>query len=402
MTQFPSSIAKTNPMPYGFTVIDGSGPYLNTVEHGQMIDLTSGIAVNNCGHSNGRVIQAITEQVEKHSHVMVYGELIQKSQTDYADELTRVLGRKLDGSPALSKIWFTNSGAESTDTALKLAHLARPNRKGYIAIKGGFHGRSIGSLGVTYREKYRLPFTDLYPENYCTWIEEGEKIPNSLRNSKALILELIRGEDGVRPCSREFTEYVYDWCCNNDVLLIVDEVQTGFGRTGEMFALDHYPWVKPDMITLGKAMGGGLPLGGVVASSELFDEFETKHPFTHLSTFGGNPVSCAAGLASYRLIEESLCRNARERESQIREIFGVWNEITDIRGKGLMLGIEFESPELATQFVTTSWEAGLWVGFVLHDERTIRIYPTLDIDDDDVKRISEKVVEVMYDIGCSF
>lgn len=398
---FPKMIAKTNPMPYGFTVIKAKGSRIKTEEHGWMIDLTSGIAVNNLGHGNRQVQKAVNKQMKKHAHVMVYGELVQETQTQYAEKLINSIGQNVFLTESCeSKIWFASCGASANETALKLAYLngLESKRKGFIAVEGGFHGRTIGSLGVTYRPKYRKPFEKLYPRGYCEWIAPDEQIPEKLENSSAMILEIIRGEDGVRSADYDWLCYVRNWCTTHGVLLIVDEVQTGFARTSSLFATDD-DYIQPDIITMGKAMGGGLPLGGVVASEKLFEQFETKHPFSHLSTFGGNPVSCAAGMASFdQLSKPKFLHDVYFKGLLVRDIFLDVDLVTEVRGRGLMLGVEFETPEIAISFVEKSWKHGLWVGFVLHDARSVRIYPPLTITLDEIEQIKQKVKAVVKEI----
>lgn len=395
---FDTYIAKTNPDPYGFEFESSQGIELRRTDGTTMYDLTSGIAVNNVGHRHPKVLDAIKRQSEKYLHTMVYGEVVQEEQVLYARDLAKGLSHSLQEPAESLKVWFTNSGAEANETALKLAHLYKPEAKGgYIAIEGGFHGRTLGALGVSYRPKYRKPFQSLYTHNYCSFIPPDKEIKLDLNlDWKAVILEVVRGEDGVRPISQWWAQHVREWCTENDVLLIVDEVQTGFGRMGFDFGTYLYPFLKPDIVTLGKAVGGGLPLGAVVARRNLLNIFE-EQPFTHLSTFGGNPLSCATGRAAYQVLQdEKLSDNAILREKQFRTELNQTR--MEVRGYGLMLGLEFETPEMAEKFVPACWEEDLFVGYVLYDLKTIRMYPPLSITSSEVTVITEKINRVLEKI----
>ena len=263
------------------------------------------------------------------------------------------------------------------ELAIKLATLAT-GRKGFIALKGGFHGRSLGSLSITYKPMYREPFAHMLSDGQTEFIETGEEIPEEFGNRAAFFMELVQGEAGVIPVDLEWAKYVSDWCHEHGVLLVIDEVQTGMGRTGNHFVLDHYKEVFPDIITLGKAAGAGYPLGAVVASVELFDNITIKNPFTHLSTFGGNPIGCAAGKVMFDITAtEGLLGNVKDGYIAAQDVFKGC-EYASIRGMGLMLGLELKDGVDIDKVVENIWDNKVFCGRVLYANNTIRLYPPLN------------------------
>lgn len=388
------SLAVTNPNPYDFKVHHGSGSWLFLSRGGEAdwyVDGASGIAVNNLGHRYSEITEAVSEQISDYAHTMVYGEFDQEQQALYAQELAEEFSSRLRGDPSDPvQVWFTNSGAEANDTALKLAHLYRQHSRknkpyrSFLSVKGGFHGRSIGSLGVTYRPKYRKPFENLYSDRYCDWISP-DKIQEELSDylgfadaPSAFIFELIRGEDGVAPLSPEIVQTIDRVLEKSSTLAIVDEVQTGFGRTGSLFAVDQFNF-KPHIVTLGKAVGGGFPLGACVTRKSIMEMFSRHYPFSHLSTFGGHPVSCAAGRVMLKGVKEVIDEVPfglfwQDMWDTLQEIEGL-----TVTGSGPMIGLHFDTSEAADKFIESAWANFIFVGHVLHDERTVRLYLPLNV-----------------------
>lgn len=398
-----SPVARTNSRPYGITVEKASGSTLFTKEFGEMDDFCCGIGVNNLGHRNAEIEEAVRNQAVKYLHTMVYGELEMDPVTRYATEVTDVFSRPnmRNGVGDLGdvKVWFTTSGTEATELAMKLATLYT-GRTEFVAVEGGFHGRTTGALALTYRKEYREPFKNWVNPNICKWIVDGSELGLEIKNPKAaLFMELIRGEDGVKTVDASMAERVQEWCKDTETLLVIDEVQTGLTRTGSLFALDQYPTIHPDIVVLGKALGGGLPLGAVVARSEIFDTIEKEHPFTHLSTFGGNPVSCAAGREMLKQCKNlTFERQGISEEAEVKrhtEIFEPLNELpVSVRGRGYMYGIDLQglNPDRVLQGI---WRNHVFVGRVLHDHSTIRFYPPVNMSSSQIRNGVIRIADVI-------
>jgi acetylornithine/succinyldiaminopimelate/putrescine aminotransferase len=373
-------LARTNPWPYPFTIKSAHGAYLETKENGSMFDMACGIAVNNLGHNHPKIRKAAKNTVDKYAHTMVYGEFYIEEQMKYASSIANRFSKQImpNGVGTENRVWFTTSGTEANELAIKLSTLAT-ERKGFIALKGGFHGRSLGSLSITYKPLYREPFAHMLSDGQTEFIEPGQEIPESCKGRAAFFMELVQGEAGVVPIDPEWAKYVSDWCKENGVLLVIDEVQTGFGRTGTQFVLDQYKDVQPSIVTLGKAAGGGYPLGAVVASKDLFDSITQKNPFTHLSTFGGNPIGCATGLVMMQeTSDQKLLEGVRDGYVAAYNVFKDF-EHASIRGKGLMLGLELRDGVDIDVVVDNIWKNRVFCGRVLYANNTIRLYSPLNV-----------------------
>jgi acetylornithine/succinyldiaminopimelate/putrescine aminotransferase len=372
-------VARTNPWPYPFTIEKAEGEFLSTKENGPMFDMACGIAVNNLGHNYAPIKNAAKKTMGKYAHTMVYGEFYIEEQLSYAELLAERFSKDnmINGTGKENRVWFTTSGTEANELAIKLATLAT-GRKGFIALKGGFHGRSLGSLSITYKPLYREPFSHMLSDGQTEFIEPGQEIPEEFGNRAALFMELVQGEAGVIPINPEWAKYVSDWCHEHGVLLVIDEVQTGMGRTGKQFALDHYKDVFPDIVTLGKAAGAGYPLGAVVSSLEMFNKITIENPFTHLSTFGGNPIGCASGKVMFETTaKEDLLSNVRDGYVAASGIFQNCEQ-AKIRGMGLMLGLVLEEGIDIDKVVQNIWDNKVFCGRVLYASNTIRLYPPLN------------------------
>jgi len=366
-------LARTNPWPYDITITGAEGSYLKTKEYGNMFDMACGIAVNNLGHNYPAIKREVLKTVERYAHINVYGEFNIKEQLKYAENLADIFIEISDDN----KVWFCTSGTEANELAMKLATLST-GREGFIALKDGFHGRSLGSLSLTYKPTYREPFSYMVSPELTKWVQIGEEIPEEYGNRAALFMELVQGEAGVVPVDPTWARYVSDWCKEHGVLLVIDEVQTGFGRTGTQFVIEQYRGVHPDIITLGKALGGGYPLGAVVASSERFSYISEKNPFTHLSTFGGNPVSVAAGREMYKATQTYwLLNNVADGNAMAHKALEGC-EVAHLRGLGLMLGLVLDDDIEIDGVVQEIWKRGIFSGRVLYGSNTIRLYAPLN------------------------
>ena len=374
---FYEHVAQTSDAPMGLEVDRAEGPYIYTVDDRRYIDFISGIAVSSLGHRHPKVVEAVKEQVDRHLHVMVYGEFIQKPQSAYAELLTNQLPEELD------RVYFVNSGTEANEGALKLAK-KHTGRHKLIGFHHGYHGDTHGSLSVTGRDVYRDPYLPLLPDVHFLEFNSSEKLQCIDEETAAVIMEPIQGEGGIIPADKAWLEAVRQRCDETGALLIFDEIQTGFYRTGSFFAFEHYG-VVPDILCLAKAMGGGMPMGAFVSSSEIFESFKHDPPLNHVTTFGGHPVSCAAAHATLKeLLSDDFGSRAQAIEGAVRQTLTA-EGIVEIRGRGAMLGMELRDKELTQKVVELCLDKGIILGWTLHSNTLVRLAPPLII--------SEKVLQ---------
>lgn len=357
----------------GLEVSKAEGPFIYTTDGRRFTDFISGIAVSSLGHRHPKVIQAIHEQVDKHLHVMVYGEFVQKPQVDFAELLTSNLPERLE------QVYLVNSGTEATEGALKLAKKYTGRTK-LIGFKNSYHGDTHGALSVTGRDVYRDPYLPLLPDVHFLDFNSDENLAIIDEDTAAVIMEPIQGEGGIIPAQKEWIHEIRNRCDESGALLIFDEIQSGFGRTGNLFAFQDLE-VVPDILCIAKAMGGGMPIGGFVSSSEIFQSFKYDPPLNHVTTFGGHPVSAAAAYANLReLLSGNYLKRATEIEKKVREVLK-GDGITEVRGKGAMLGLQLESWELTRKVVEDCFEKGILLGWTLHSNTLVRLAPPLIIND---------------------
>ncbi len=369
---FYDHIAQTSDTPMGLEIESAEGPFINTTDGRQFVDFISGIAVSSLGHRHPAVIKAVKEQLDRHLHVMVYGEFIQKPQSAYAELLTAQMPENLD------RVYFVNSGTEANEGALKLAK-KHTGRHKFVAFHHGYHGDTHGSLSVTGRDVYRDPYMPLLPDVNFLDFNSFEGLDAIDNKTAAVIMEPVQGEGGIIPAQKEWLGEVRLRCDETGVLLIFDEIQTGFFRTGSLFAFQHYD-VVPDILCLAKAMAGGMPMGAFVSSSEIFKSFMYDPPLNHVTTFGGHPVSCAAAYATLsELLKGSFGEKAVQIETITRDLLDAGG-IVEIRGKGAMLGMELEDRDLTRNVVENCFEKGIILGWTLHSNTLVRLAPPLIID----------------------
>ena len=372
--QFTEHLAWTSDNPIGLEVDQAVGSYMYLKDGRRIIDLISGIAVSSLGHRHPRVIEAIKRQVDKHLHVMVYGEFIQGSQARYAAALAKALPDGLDS------VYFTMTGTEANEGALKLAKKAT-GRTRMMSFENSYHGDSHGSLSVTGRQVYREPFLPLLPDVDFLPFNDINALSAIHETVACVITEPIQGEGGIIVPSVAWHQALRKRCSEVGALLIFDEIQTGFGRTGSMFACEQFG-VVPDIITLAKAMGGGMPLGAFVSSDAIMASLRNNPPLSHVTTFGGHPVSCAAALATLEVLtNENLPARALQIEAQIRETL-VHPSIREIRGRGAMLGLDLRDAALTENVTKFCLENGVLLGWTLHSNSLIRVAPPLNIEED--------------------
>ncbi|MEZ4702305.1 MAG: aspartate aminotransferase family protein [Rhodothermales bacterium] len=378
VSHFGRHVAWTSDHPIGLTVVSAEGPYLHLSDGRRIIDLISGIAVSSLGHRHPDVTAAIHAQVDRYLHVMVYGEFIQEPQVRFARRLAEQL------PPQLQVVYFTMTGTEANEGALKLAKKAT-GRTRLFAFDRSYHGDTHGSLSVTGRNIYRDPFLPLLPNVTFLPFNEVEALRAIDTTTACVIVEPIQGEGGIRVPSLAWMQALRRRCTETGALLIFDEIQTGFGRTGALFAFEHFG-VVPDILTVAKAMGGGMPLGAFISSSAVMGVLRNDPPLSHVTTFGGHPVSCAAAAAALDvLLAHDLPARARALEERIRERL-VHPLIREVRGRGAMLGMELVNAATTEQVVRTCLEAGVLLGWTLHADALVRIAPPLTIPTDVLDR----------------
>jgi len=389
-------VAATSPRVKDIVVEESHGCIIRAADGREFLDLIAGIAVCNVGHCNPEVAAAIKEQADKALHTMVYGKFVVPAQVEVAELLDEI-------TPAdLTTTFFTNSGTEAIEGALKLAR-KYTGRSRLITTERGFHGRTFGALSVTWREVYRKPFEPLLPDVHFIPYNDLDAAREAITDEvAAIIVEPIQGEGGVRIPDDDYLPGLRQICDEAGALMILDEIQTGFGRTGEWFACNLWG-VTPDVICMAKAMGGGLPLGGFISRSEVMATFSDP-PLSHLTTFGGNAVSCAAARAAIQFMQrENLPAKAKERGQQLmeglRDIQQRHNIVTDVRGRGLIIGLEFESPEVTAEFDAHAYSRGVIMGAAtINNESVVRLAPPLIITEQEIEQalhiIEESVAAV--------
>ena len=370
---FYKHVAQTSDEPMGLEIDRAEGPFIYTTNGKRYTDFISGIAVSSLGHRHPNVMDAIKKQLEKHLHVMVYGEFIQTPQSQLAQLLCDQLPDSLD------RVYFVNSGTESVEGALKLAKKFTGRSK-FISFHNSYHGDTHGSLSVTGRDVYRDPYMPLLPNIHFSDFNSDEVLDLIDSETAAVIMEPIQGEGGIIPAEKEWLKKVRERCDETGALLIFDEIQTGFFRTGSLFAFQYYE-VIPDIMCLAKAMAGGMPMGAFVSSSEIFEVFKKDPPLNHVTTFGGHPVSCAAAHASLqKLLSYDFGSKANKIENTVREIL-TGEGIIEVRGRGAMLGLQLKDANLTQKVVSNCFENGLILGWTLHSNSLVRIAPPLIIEE---------------------
>lgn len=375
-------LARTSPAPDGLEVASASGATVTATDGTAYLDFLAGIGVCSTGHRHPKVLEAITAQLGRHLHVMVYGEWVQDAQVRYADRLAGLSGI------ADAKVYFTNSGAEAVEGALKLARRAT-GRQRLVAFEKSYHGDTMGALSVLGVQHLRQPFEPLIPSVAFRPFGDEKGLVAINRETAAVIVEPIQAEGGVRVPPDGFLKALRARCDEMGALLIADEVQTGLGRTGRWWAAGH-DGVTPDILVLAKALGGGLPLGAFIAGAKLMDTLSVNPPLSHLTTFGGHPVSCAAGLAALEVaLAEDLPARAAALGARIadrlRPLVGA-GKLADVRGRGLLIGVAFPSADAADAALVACRKTGLLVGAALHDESVLRLTPPLTLTDAEADR----------------
>ncbi len=375
---FLKFLAQTSNSPLMLEIEKAEGIYIYDKNGKKYIDLIGGIAVSNIGHRHPNVIKAIKDQTDRYLHTMVYGEYIQSSQIDFASLLINQLPVNLNS------VYLVNSGSEANEGAIKLAK-KYTGRFEIIAFKNAYHGSTQGSLSLMGCEEYKIHFRPLIPGIQFIEFNNSNELERITHQTAAVIVEPVQGEAGVIFPQDNFLKKLAEKCKKEGSLLIFDEAQTGFGRTGNLFAFEKYK-VIPDVITIAKGMGGGMPIGGFVSSKEIMQSLSENPALGHITTFGGHPVSSAAAYASLNtIIKEKLMDGIPEKEKLFKKLLK-HKKINNIRGLGLMLAVELENHELVKRTIKNALMNGLITDWFLFCSNAIRIAPPLIITEQEIKK----------------
>ena len=382
--------AQTTPKPIGLEVKKARGSYIIDKDNKKYLDFVAGVSACTLGHSHPKVIRAVRRQMRKYLHVMVYGEFVQ----DEPVQLVKLLADQLPEQ--LSCIYLTNSGTEGIEGALKLAKRAT-GRQRIISANNAYHGNTQGAMSVMGYEERKRAYRPLIPgTSYIQFNDVGD-LEQINEQTAAVILETIQGGAGFIVPTNDYMKAVRERCDKVGALLILDEIQPGMGRTGKLFAFEHYNMI-PDIFVTGKGLGGGFPVGAFGASKKLMNLLQDKPILGHITTFGGHPVIAAACHATLKtLLQSNLIAETIEKEQYIREQLQ-HQGIKEIRGKGLMLALILPTPELAQQLVKIALERGLLLFFLLFEKRAVRVTPPLTISKKELKKGCDIIVNILDEI----
>lgn len=372
-------------------IVRAEGIYMYGPDNKKYIDLISGVSVSNTGHCHPKVVEAVKTQMDLYMHLMVYGEFIQNPQVQYAERLTEILPR------VLSSCYFVNSGSEAVEGAIKLAK-RYTGKSRIIYFKNSYHGSTHGALSVQGSEIYKNAFRPLLPDTFEAIFNDERSLDIIDRKTACVIVEPVQGEAGIIFPENDFLLKIRDRCNNTGALLIFDEIQTGFGRLGHMFAIDRFQ-VIPDILLLAKALGGGMPLGAFLSSSEIMSSLVTNPSLGHITTFGGHPVCCAAGLASLNvIIEENLAKRSKAKsgifKNELRHPL-----ISEVRGEGLFLAVQLTDPVYIPYIIAHAPDYGLVLDYFLFCADSFRIAPPLIISEDEIAVACNLLKKLLDDAG---
>ncbi|MBS4064920.1 MAG: aspartate aminotransferase family protein [Chitinophagaceae bacterium] len=379
--------AQTSTAPLAIEIVRAEGCHLWDANGKQYIDLIGGISVCSTGHRHPKVLEAIHRQLNQYMHIMVYGELIESPQVLYAKLLTDHL------PPTLNSVYFTNSGTEATEGAMKLAKRVT-GRTEMVSFNNSYHGSTQGALSVMGDEYWRNSFRPLLPGIHHADYNSWEALELINHNTACVIAETIQAEAGVNAPLKEWILALRNKCTATGTLLIFDEIQCGFGRNGTLWAFEQFG-IVPDILLLGKALGGGMPLGAFIADKQLMDAFTDKPVLGHITTFGGHPVCCAAGMAAMNvLLEEKLVDEVYNKEQLFRSLLH-HPKIKAVRSRGLMMAVEFESFDVNKQVIDACIDAGVFTDWFLFASNCMRIAPPLTITEEEITIACSTILSVL-------
>lgn len=388
---FLNHVAQVSPEPLAIEIDRARGCILIDKKGKRYIDLISGISVSNLGHHYPAVNLAIQKQLKKYTHVMVYGELVESPQVKLAGLLAQHLSNNLHS------VYYVNSGNEAIDGALKLAK-RYTGRYEIISCKNAYHGSGQGALSIMGDEYFKNAFRPLVPGNKVIRFNHMHDLENIGCRTAAVVVEPVQGEAGYIPADVAWLTQLRKRCNNMGALLIFDEVQTGYGRTGSLFAFQQYH-VVPDILCVAKGFGGGLPLGAFISSNEIMNSLTHQPVLGHITTFGGHPLSCAASLATLKvLLNKSYIQDVTEKENLFRKLL-VHPTIKNVNGKGLMLAVEFENEAINRAIITKCIQNGVFTDWFLFNAKSMRISPPLVITNEEIKRACKLILKSIDEVN---
>ena len=383
--QFLEHIGQTSPSPMLVEVARAEGSFFYTPEGKRYFDLVAGVSVSNVGHANPEVVKAVQQQAADYMHVMVYGEMVERPQVEYATRLAELLPENIDC------VYFVNSGAEAVEVALKLAK-RYTGRTELISMRRAYHGSTHGAMsmmGTPEGEEWKAEFRPLLPDVKSINFNSFEDLEQITERTAGVLCEVVQGEAGVRLPNPEWLKALRQRCTDMGALLIFDEIQTGMGRTGKMFASTKYN-ITPDVICLAKAFGGGMPLGGVASNKRILDSFTHNPVLGHITTFGGHPVCCAAGLAALNyLVNNNIVEHVEHKGQLFEERLKNHSRRLEIRRSGLLLALELGKAEHLYRLMEIFKEEGIMSDWFLYCDTAFRISPPLTISEAEIEECCE-------------
>lgn len=382
---FLDHLAQTSPTPLLLEIARAKGVYMHDLDGKEYLDLISGIGVSTVGHRHPKVVEAIKSQVDHHLHVMVYGEFVQSPQVQLAEALCNTLPKELNS------VYLLNSGSEAIEGAMKLAKRFT-GRAEFVACRDAYHGSSHGALSLSDSEDFKQNYRPLLPGVSHVRFGCIDDLGLITEKTAAFVVETIQGEAGVKVASELYWKAVREKCEETGTMLILDEIQCGFGRTGKLWAFEQYG-ITPDIITCAKGMGGGMPIGCFIANREVMQVLTHNPILGHISTFGGHPVSSAASLAALQAIqEENLLDEVPKKERLFKQLLK-HKAIKEFRSNGLMIAIEFESYDVLKPIIDKAIDAGIVTDWFLFNDRSMRIAPPLIITEKEIREACQKILK---------
>ncbi len=382
--------AQTSPHPLSLEISHAKGSYVYDTNQKPYLDFIAGVSANTLGHNHPSISEAVKQQIDSYSHVMVYGEFIQKPQLELCKALANTIPNKK------CSVYLTNSGTEATEGALKLAKRFT-GRAEIIAAKNGYHGNTQGAMSVCGVEAQNRAFRPLIPGVKFLEFNLESDVKKITKNTAAVLLETMQGGAGFIAPTHDYLQKVQQRCLDVGALLILDEIQTGIGRTGTFWGFENFN-CEPDIIVTGKGLGGGMPIGAFIAEKKVMDVLQNNPKLGHITTFGGHPVIAAAGLATLTELNRSTLIKETLRKEQLIRTYLQHPSIKEIRGKGLMLAVLVETPEMASQIILKSLDRGLLLFWLLFEGRAIRITPPLTISDAEIKKGCDLLLSVLEEV----
>ncbi len=388
--RFKKYQAQTTSNPLGLEIKKAKGSFIYS-QNKKYLDFVAGVSVNNLGHSNSEINRAIIKQLDKYSHVMVYGEFVQEKSIELCELLSELLPRKLNCT------YLTNSGTEAIEASLKLAKRITGRQK-IVSMNNAYHGSTHGSLSVSGYEKRKRRYRPLLPNIFQINFNSKNDLSIIDNDTACVIMEPIQGGAGFISANNEYLKEIRKLCDRHNVILIFDELQTGIGRTGKMFAFENYK-IVPDILVIGKALGGGFPIGAIISDRKLLSKFTSNPELGHITTFGGHPVIASAGLKTLKIIlREKLHLKTIEKEKIFRNRLK-HELIEEIRGSGLMLCLIMKNSSIASQLVSESLNKGLILFFLFYEKRAVRITPPLTISENEINQGCDIIIQCLKKIN---